>query len=187
MTRLRNLLPALLLIAATVTAALAATVIGTVQAQSTCTPVAFIRVIDGLGANVRAAPVDGQIIAGLKYADGEKIACEYRDGWYRLDSPAGWVSATYNSGRNPLLTIRTVSTLTPSPTQRATVRPSATVQPSPTRIITNTAIPPAERTHTAEQYGEQLCIQYPNDSSPAICSVFPFGTKFTSQTIPIQP
>lgn len=108
-----------------------------VGAQSTCIPIAYVRVIDGLGANVRSSPEvrSDNVVVGLRFADGEKVACEFRDGWYRIDNPAGWVSATYNSGRNPLLTVRQTATPTPTRTPTATATQRATVQPTPTRIL----------------------------------------------------
>lgn len=131
-----------IIVALCLVAFIALAIAGTVNAapiEQTCAPIAFVRVIAPLSANVRGGPSSTEfepVANALKFEDGEKVACEQSGVWYRLDglTPKGaqqWVSATYNNGRNDLLTVRQAA---PTSTPMPTVAP--TIAPTPTKVGT---------------------------------------------------
>lgn len=111
-----------------------AVMVGSVGAQSACV---YIRVNDGLSANVRSGPGAEfpTVAASLTSASGERLSCEQQNGWYNIGA-GQWVSGTYlsNATRRPLVSTRIAPpTLTPTP--------RATTPIPPTRIPTSTAGP----------------------------------------------
>jgi len=86
---------------------------------------------------------------------------------------------------------QTARALVASSTPRPTASPTRTLsaQLTPTRIETNTAIPAAERTRTAGQYAIEHCW-FPPDApadSRGVCSLYPFGSRFTERIVQVQP
>jgi len=128
----------------------------------------------GGAVNIRPQPNTTQAAIGGIRAGTSIPAQAATAGWHPLCSGTGYVAGS----------VVRYSTNTPAPTV-ASASATATSQPTPTRILTNTPIPPAERTRTAREYGEQLCIEEP--SGGRVCHLFPFGTRFQWQTIPVQP
>lgn len=133
-------------------------------------------------ANIRKSPAIAadNILGQLKKGETAKTD-GLKNGWHHLAS-GGYVSAS----------VVTASCITgsPRPSPNATTMPTVVIvtqtpRATPTRIKTNTPIPAAERTRTAMQYGEQLCIFEPGGGR--ICHLFAFGTRFEWQTVPVQP
>ena len=152
-------------------AVLLALVVVAVNAQTPCSGV--VQPIGG-AVNIRPSPNTTQAAIGGVRSGTSLPAQNATAGWHPLCSGTGYVAGS----------VVRYQTNTPAPTVSA-ASATATPQPTPTRIMTNTPIPPAERTRTAEQYGEMLCIEEPSGGS--VCHLFPFGTRFQWQTIPVQP
>lgn len=150
--------------------ALVVAVVSGANAQQPCPGV----VVGGGNVNVRSTPSTlGNSPVGTLAAGTPAPAFAAVAGWHPL------CGGNYISG-----SVVTYSTNTPRPTSRAT-----TVPVTPTRIQTNTPIPAAERTHTAQQYAEEICWLPPGApvDSRGVCSTYPFGSRFTWRTIQIQP
>lgn len=138
------------------------------------------------GLNVRLAPVSGRVVGSVNSNSGDLHAVELASGWYRLCS----LTPQWISGDAQFVVVATVTPSPAAPTRTSgptSAPPTAAV--TPTRIITNTAIPPAERTQTAQQYAQELCWIPPGSpaDSPGTCSLLPFGSRFTWRTVQIQP
>lgn len=110
--------------------------------------------------------------------------------WYRL-SGGDWVyQSVVSFAEAPQRPTASAVAQSPSPTLKSSgISPSSTQAATPTRIQTNTPIPPAEITRTAQQYAIEWCWIPPSApaDSPGVCSLLPLGSRFTSRVVQIQP
>ena len=118
---------------------------GAALAQTICTPIARVKV-DPLiaGVNVRSEPrvAEGNVVAGLKPADGEKSADDESGGWWHVCG-LGWANGKYLS-----------------------VVRLATAAPTPTRLVTNTPTGPQVIVREYENFEKHVVIV-----CPAACEV----------------